>query len=55
LNEDIYYNITFLINKYINKNITLSIEILIIKNINKYNSITKIKKFIYTLEDLDLK
>ena len=44
--EDINNNNISLLNKYLNKNITLSVETLIIKNINKYNSITKIKKFV---------
>jgi len=44
--EDNNNNNTSLLNKYLNKNITLSVETLIIKNINKYNSITKIKKFV---------
>ena len=45
-NQDVYNNNISSLNKYLNKNITLSVETLIIKNINKYKSINKLKKFI---------
>ena len=46
VNQYVLNNNISSLKKYLNKNITLSVETLIIKNIDKYKSINKLKKFV---------